>query len=144
MTEIVVKYDKSSNEYHIYESTSQTLIMSRTLGEGFSNLNLFLIQSGQIQKSLIEDEDVIYHFDGHTFKEIIKSNMALLKRVSDIPSEFKNSANKFGMPSVPKDLNSKNKQNFSKAKGSSNFQKGKMTGFKGSKFGNSFGKFNKK
>ena len=44
--------------------------------------------------------------------------------------------------SVPKDLNSKNKQNFSK--GSSNFQKGKMTGFKGSKFGNSFGKFNKK
>ena len=142
MTEIVVKYDKSSNEYHIYESTSQTLIMSRTLGEGFSNLNLFLIQPGQIQKSLIEDEDVIYHFDGHTFKEIIKSNMALLKRVSDIPSEFKNSANKFGMPSVPKDLNSKNKQNFSK--GSSNFQKGKMTGFKGSKFGNSFGKFNKK
>ena len=142
MTEIVVKYDKSSNEYHIYESTSQTLIMSRTLGEGFSNLNLFLIQSGQIQKSLIEDEDVIYHFDGHTFKEIIKSNMALLKRVSDIPSEFKNSANKFGMPSMPKDLNSKNKQNFSK--GSSNFQKGKMTGFKGSKFGNSFGKFNKK
>ena len=142
MTENVVKYDKSSNEYHIYENTSQTLIMSRTLGEGFSNLNLFLIQSGQIQKSLIEDEDVIYHFDGHTFKEIIKSNMALLKRVSDIPSEFKNSANKFGMPSVPKDLNSKNKQNFSK--GSSNFQKGKMTGFKGSKFSNSFGKFNKK
>lgn len=142
MTEIVVKYDKLSNEYHIYENTSQTLIMSRTLGEGFSNLNLFLIQSGQIQKSLIEDEDVIYHFDGHTFKEIIKSNMALLKRVSDIPSEFKNSANKFGMPSVPKDLNSKNKQNFSK--GSSNFQKGKMTGFKRSKFGNSFGKFNKK
>ena len=142
MTEIVVKYDKSSNEYHIYESTSQTLIMSRTLGEGFSNLNLFLIQCGQIQKSLIEDEDVIYHFDGHTFKEIIKSNMALLKRVSDIPSEFKNSANKFGMPSVPKDLNSKNKQNYSK--GSTNFKKGKMTGFKGSKFGNSFGKFNKK
>lgn len=142
MTEVVVKYDKESNEYHIYENTSQTLIMSRTLGEGFSNLNFFLIQSGQIQKSLIEDEDVIYHFDGHTFKEIIKSNMALLKRVSDIPSEFKNSANKFGMPSVPKDLNTKNKQNFSK--GSSNFQKGKMTGFKGSKFGNSFGKFNKK
>lgn len=142
MTEIVVKYDKSSNEYRIYENTSQTLIMSRTLGEGFSNLNLFLIQSGQIQKSLIEDEDVIYHFDGHTFKEIIKSNMALLKRVSDIPSEFKNSANKFGMPSVPKDLNTKNKQNFSR--GSSNFQKGKMTGFKGSKFGNSFGKFNRK
>ena len=142
MTEIVVKYDKSSNEYHIYENTSQTLIMSRTLGEGFSNLNLFLIQSGQIQKSLIEDEDVIYHFDGHTFKEIIKSNMALLKRVSDIPSEFKNSANKFGMSSVPKDINTKNKQSFQK--GSNNFSRGKMTGFGASNFGKSYGKFNKK
>lgn len=142
MTEVVVKFNKTSNEYHIYENTSQTLIMSRTLGEGFSNLNHFLKSSGQIKESLIEDEDVIYHFDGHTFKEIIKSNMALLKRVSDIPSEFKNSANKFGMPSVPKDINTKTKQNFSK--GSSNFQRGKMTGFKGSKFGESYGKFNKR
>lgn len=142
MTEIVVKYDKIKNEYHIYENKSGTLIMSRTLGEGFSNLNSFLLKSGQIGKSLIEDEDVIYHFDSYTFREIIKSNIALLKRVSDIPSEFKNSASKFGMPSVPKDINTKNKQNFSKK--SSNFQRGRMTGFKGSNFSNSYGKFNKR
>ena len=65
--------------------------------------------------------------------------MALLKRVSDIPSEFKNSASKFGMPSVPKDINSKNKQNFSR--GSKNLQRGK---FQGTSFGKSFSKFGKK
>ena len=68
--------------------------------------------------------------------------MALLKRVSDIPSEFKNSANKFGMSSVPKDINTKNKQSFQK--GSNNFSRGKMTGFGASNFGKSYGKFNKK
>ena len=139
MTEIVVNFDSSKGEYQIYESTSQTLILSQTLGEGFSNLNLFLIQSGQVSQSILEDKNIIYHFDAHTFQEIIKSNMALMKRVSDIPSEFKNSASKFGMPSVPKDLNTKNKQNFSR--GSKNFQTGKMGGFKGSGFGKSFGKF---
>lgn len=131
MTEIVVKYDKTSKEFKIYESNSQTLIMSRTLGEGFSNLNHFLINSGQIQTSIIDDEDIIYHFDGHTFKEIIKSNMALLKRVSDIPSEFKNSANKFA---APKEISKTN----------NNFHRGKMTGFKDSGFSKSWGKFNKK
>lgn len=139
MTEIVVNYDSVKGEYQIYESTSKTLILSRTLGEGFSNLNLFLIQTGQIQKSIIEDQNIIYHFDSHTFQEMIKSNMALLKRVSDIPSEFKNSASKFGMPSVPKDINSKNKQNFSR--GSKNLQRGK---FQGTSFGKSFSKFGKK
>ena len=139
MTEIVVNYDSVKGEYQIYESTSKTLILSRTLGEGFSNLNLFLIQTGQIQKSIIEDQNIIYHFDSHTFQEMIKSNIALLKRVSDIPSEFKNSASKFGMPSVPKDINSKNKQNFSR--GSKNLQRGK---FQGTSFGKSFSKFGKK
>ena len=139
MTEIVVNYDSVKGEYQIYESTSKTLILSRTLGEGFSNLNLFLIQTGQVQKSIIEDQNIIYHFDYHTFQEMIKSNMALLKRVSDIPSEFKNSASKFGMPSVPKDINSKNKQNFSR--GSKNLQRGK---FQGTSFGKSFSKFGKK
>lgn len=139
MTEIVVNYDSVKGEYQIYESTSKTLILSRTLGEGFSNLNLFLIQTGQIQKSIIEDQNITYHFDSHTFQEMIKSNMALLKRVSDIPSEFKNSASKFGMPSVPKDINSKNKQNFSR--GSKNLQRGK---FQGTSFGKSFSKFGKK
>ena len=142
MTEIVVNFDSGSDMFQIYDSSSKTLLISRTLGEGFDNLNKFLISSGEIKKSILDDDDIVYHFDSYTFKEIIKSNMALLKRVSDIPSEFKNSANKFGMSSVPKDINTKNKQNFQK--GSNNFSRGRMTGFGASNFGKSYGKFNKK
>lgn len=130
MTDIVVNYDNTKGVYQIYESTTQTLLISQSLGEGFSGLNQFLLSSGLITKSILEDQDVKYHFDSHTFQEIIKSNMSLMRRVSEIPSEFKNSASKF---------NSESKQNFTR--GSRNFQKGKMNGFKSSSFGKSFNKF---
>ena len=142
MIEIVVNYDQTKQEYQIYESSTQTLILSTSLGDGFKNLNGYLLSSGQITKSILEDQNIQYHFDAFTFQEIIKSNISLLKRVSEIPSEFKNSANKFGMPSVPKDIVSKNKkQNFSR--GSKNFQHNKMSGFGGSNFSKSFGRFGK-
>lgn len=134
MTDIVVNYDKVKGVFQIYESTTQTLFLSQSLGEGFSGLNKFLLSSGLITKSILEDQDVLYHFDSHTFQEIIKSNMSLLRRVSDIPSEFKNSVSRFGGSSGGGD-----KQNFSR--GSKNFQKGKMSGFRSSSFGKSFNKF---
>lgn len=135
MTDIVVNFDPSKGVFQIYESTTQTLLISQSLGEGFQGLNQFLLSKGLIQKSILEDSEVLYHFDSYTFQEIIKSNMSLMKRVSDIPSEFKNSASKFGTSTgVPKD-----KQNFSR--GSKNFQKNKMSGFKSSSFGKSHSKF---
>lgn len=135
MTDIVVNFDSDKGVFQIYESTSKTLLISQSLGEGFSNLNGFLLTSGLIEKSILEDKDVKYHFDAYTFQEIIKSNMSLLKRVSDIPSEFKNSASKFGASTgVPKD-----KQNFSR--GSRDFRRGRMEGFRSSSFGKSYGKF---
>lgn len=140
MTEIVINFNAEKGEYQIYENTSQTLIISRTLGEGFSNLNKYLLTSGQISKSLIEDPDVRYHFDSYTFKEIIKSNMSLLRRVSEIPSEFKNSASKFG--GMPSSQLPQKDSTFQKKE--SNFQRGRMSGFKGSDFSKSYGKFNKK
>lgn len=128
MIDIVVNYDQTKGVFQIYESTSQTLFLSQSLGEGFSGLNEFLLSSGLITKSILEDQEVKYHFDSYTFQEIIKSNMSLLKRVSDIPSEFKNSVSKFG---------GAEKQNFNR--GSRNFQKGKMNG--SGSFGKSFKKF---
>ena len=125
MIDIVVNFDQTKGVFQIYESTSKTLLLSQSLGEGFSNL------SGVLGKSLLEDKDIIYHFDSYTFKEIIKSNISLLKRVSDIPSEFKNSISKFGTST------NNDKQNFSR--GSKNFQNSRM---KGGSFKKSFSKFN--
>lgn len=133
MIDIAVNYDTSKKVFQIYESSTKTLLISQTIGEGFSNLNSFLLSEKLINKSILEDQDVIYHFDSYTFQAIIRSNMSLLKRVQDIPSEFKNSASKFGTSP------SSDKQNFSR--GSKNFQKGRMSGYGSSSFKKSFDKF---
>lgn len=137
MIDIVVKFDSTEGVFKIYESSTQTLLISQTLGEGFSNLNGFLLSGGLITKSILEDQEVIYHFDSHTFQEIIKSNMSLLRRVSDIPSEFKNSVSKFGGGAISPSTGS---SGFSR--GSKNFQKNKMSG--DSSFSKSHQKFNSK
>lgn len=137
MIEIVVNFDPESKNFKIYESSTQTLLISDTLGDGFRNLSEFLRDSGLIKTNIVEELGILYHIDSYTFSEIIKSNQSLMTRVKEIPSEFKNSASKFGTTLG----GGKNKPDFSR--GSDNFKKGKMSGFKKSGFGKSFGKFGK-
>lgn len=137
MIEIVVNYDKETNNFRIYESTTKTLLISDTLGDGFRNLSEFLRQSGSIATNIVEEPGILYHIDSYTFSEIIKSNQNLLTRVKEVSSEFKNSAQKFGTTLGNNGTN--RKPEFSR--GSTNFKKGKMSGFKKSGFGKSFGKF---
>lgn len=137
MIEIVVKFDQESKNFKIYESSTQTLLISDTLGDGFRNLSEFLRESGMIKTNIVEELGILYHLDSYTFSEIIKSNQSLMTRVKEMPSEFKNSAAKFGTTLG----GGKSKSEFSR--GSDNFKKGKMSGFKKSGFGKSFRKFGK-
>lgn len=139
MIEIVVNFDEKSKNFQIYESSTQTLLISDTLGEGFRNLSIFLNQEGLIQTNIIDEPGILYHIDSKTFSAIIQSNLGLIARIKEMPSEFKNSASKFGTTldnGVPR---KNNKPKFSR--GSSNFQSGNFSGFKGSGFGKSMGKF---
>ncbi len=135
MIEVVVNFDKATKNFKIYESSTQTLLISDTLGDGFRNLSEFLRSAGAISTNIVEEEGILYHIDSYTFSEIIKSNQSLLARVKEIPSEFKNSAQRFGTTLS----NINKKPDFSK--GSDNFKHGKMSGFKKSGFGKSEGKF---
>lgn len=149
--DIVINYDPSTKEYKIYEPTTNSMIVSMNLTEGLVNLNLFLKSSGLIS----EDSDILlsknigYHLDSETFIAIIQSNVDLLKRLQSGPSEFKKSANKFGLPTashtyIPKakktsefsEMGNKRKGEFSR--GSKNFSSGSFSGSK-----NGFGKSKK-
>ena len=138
MIEIVVNFDKDSKNFQIYESSTKTLLLSDTLGDGFKNLSEFLRQSNLIKTNIIEEPGILYHIDSYTFSEIIKSNQSLIARVKEIPSEFKNSAQRFGT-TLGKGSSKSKTPDFSR--GSDNFKKGKMSGFKKSGFGKSFRKF---
>lgn len=99
--DIVINYSEPENLYKIYEPTSSTLLMSADLTEGLLNLNKFLKSIGKIQdgSDLLKIPDIEYHIDSHTMNSIIKSNVNLIQRLRQGPSEFKIANDKFGKTS---------------------------------------------
>lgn len=127
--DIVVSFDPGSKEYRFYEPTTDTLLISKSLGEGFGNLNLFLIQSGKITGNILNTDDINYHIDSVTFRSMVESNINLIKRLQGGQSEFKTSSDKFGASALA------SAKKFGMA-GSGDFGSSKFGG-KNSKFGKS-------
>ena len=149
--DIVINYDPGTKEYKIYEPTTDSMIVSMNLTEGLVNLNLFLKTSGLISEDsdILLSKDIGYHLDSETFIAMIQSNIELLKRLQNSPSEFKKSAGKFGLPSashtyIPKAKKTSGFSDMGKgrngefSRGSKNFSSGSFSGSK-----NGFGKSKK-
>jgi hypothetical protein len=106
MIEVVINYDKTKKEFKIYESSTETLMISANLTEGLVTLNEFLRNHYLIKEDILQEKNIIYHIDGTTMIEIVMSNIALLKQLKNMaPSSFQISTSKFGTtksaPPVP-------------------------------------------
>ena len=99
--DIVINYDNVGKVYKIYEPSTSTLLLSQDLTEGLYNLNSFLKSCGKIPEGsdLLKITDIEYHIDSFTMTAIIKSNVDLMKRLRNGPSEFKISSDRFGKTS---------------------------------------------
>jgi hypothetical protein len=97
MIEVVINYDKAKKEFKIYESSTETLMISANLTEGLVTLNDFLRNHYLIKEDILQEKDIIYHIDGTTMIEVVMSNVALLKQLKNMaPSSFQISTSKFG------------------------------------------------
>ena len=147
--DIVINYDPNTKEYKIYEPTTDSMIISLNLTEGLVNLNLFLKSSNLIPEDsdILLSKDIGYHLDSETFITMVQSNVELLKKLQNGPSEFKKSAGKFGLPSASHGYTPKskrldgfngqgNKTTGEFSRGSKNFSSGSFSGSK-SGFGKS-------
>lgn len=110
MVEIVIEYDQGTQEYKIYEPTTDTLLVSSNLTEAFVNLSMFLTSAGLIQGDILNYPDISYHFDSYTVKSMIESNVNLLKRLQTAPSGFMISSQKFGGSSTSNSYLSRKQQ----------------------------------
>lgn len=131
--DVVISFDPGTREYRFYEPTSDTLLISKNLGEGFSNLNHFLVTLGKVTGNILMTDDISYHIDSVTFRSMIESNLKLLQRLQNGQSEFKTSSDKFGAASTA------SAKKFGGATPGNNFGKS----FGSSQFGGSKSKFGK-
>lgn len=97
MIEVVVKFDKSRGLYVIYEPTTETLFLTASLGESFLKLSQFLQERGMIDKDILQSDNISYHIDSACFIAMVESNANLLKRLSQAPSGFTISSQRFGV-----------------------------------------------
>lgn len=97
MIDVVVNFDQSSGEFKLYEPTTDTLLITTSLGETFAKLDEFLKDRGLIATNILSTADINYHIDSATFIAMVKSNVDLLKRLNTAPSGFTISSNRFGI-----------------------------------------------
>lgn len=137
MIEIVINYDKDKKMFKVYESSSDTLMITSSLSESLLNLNKFLKDSNLINKDILQDDNITYHLDSGTMVAMVESNVNLMKRLRNSPSGFMTSSQKFGSS-----LGNSNKNNSSNSQEKPNKKGRRGTGmFSNTAFRNSYKKF---
>ena len=96
MIDIVIGYDKEEQVYKVYEPSTDTLMVTTSLGESFIKLSEFLKSKGMIPGDLLGEDSVRYHIDSATLLAMVESNANLLKRLNQAPSGFMISGQRFG------------------------------------------------
>lgn len=148
MVEILINYMPDKDCYGVYEPSTDTLLVSSNLSEALVSLSNFLKDSKLIDTDILNTADIKYHLDSHTMKSIIESNVNLMKRLSNAPSGFMISSQRFGS-SMTQTNNSRNedygKTKFDKTKkfGNSGFG-GKRSSFSSFSGDSKFASTNKK
>lgn len=137
MIDVVVNFDPTRGEFKLYEPTTDTLLITTSLGETFAKLDEFLHERGLIASNILTTADVNYHIDSATFIAMVKSNADLLKRLNNAPSGFMISSNRFGITPGQSSLSDSYKD---KGKGKGGGRRKSAT-FSKSSFNNSNKKF---
>ena len=137
MIDVVIGYDKEDQVYKVYESSTDTLLVTTSLGESFIKLSEFLKSKGMIPGDLLGDDNVRYHIDSATLLAMVESNANLLKRLNQAPSGFMISGQRFGQSTTSSSSSNKGGQKKQKFGGSGGT-------FSKSKFNESYKKFGDK
>ena len=134
MIDVVIGYDKEDQVYKVYEPSTDTLLVTTSLGESFIKLSEFLKSKGMIPGDLLGDDNVRYHIDSATLLAMVESNANLLKRLNQAPSGFMISGQRFGQSTTSSSSSNKGGQKKQKFGGSGGT-------FSKSKFNESYKKF---
>lgn len=87
--------DNDLGEYNLFLRDLSVLIKSPDLFKCLVLLNEYLVNNGY--EELLKDESLMYTMDSYTMVAMISSNVNLLKRLSQAPSKFLQSQEKFGI-----------------------------------------------
>lgn len=125
---VIIEYDKENKEFILYSPELNSKIVSKELFKALVIFDEVLRQRTGNKKNVLNMDDIEYELDSYSMRQIITSNVKLLKRISKMPSEFQEASSKFNNSSSTQIVNAINKLNksqqssltFEKPKGMTN------------------------
>lgn len=96
--EVIINYDKVDKEYKLYVKDLDVLLKSSEL---FTVIVMFdeVLKSTGLDINVLNSDDIEYILDSSSLKQMISSNVKLIKKLSRMPSDFQRSVERFGSTS---------------------------------------------
>lgn len=93
---VIIEYDPDMEEYRLYNSDLDILLTSTELFKVLVLFNANLASIYGDSFSILNCDSIEYSLDSYTMKQIISSNVNLIKQLNRAPSAFQESIERFG------------------------------------------------
>lgn len=97
--QVTINYDLNDEEYKLYVKELDALFTSDELFKVIVIFNTYLMELYGAEFNVLKSDEIDYIMDSYTMRQMIQSNVNLLKRLNRQPSAFQESANRFGASS---------------------------------------------
>lgn len=100
MIQIIINYDPTAGIYKLYNKDLDVLFTAEEMFKVLVIFNTYLMELYGENFNILKSDEIEYILDSASMKQMIISNVQLLKRLSRAPSAFQESAERFGNSSI--------------------------------------------
>lgn len=97
MIQVIICYDKSLEEFKLYNKEMDIMITSPELFKLLVLFNSSLVERFGEDINILKSDEIEYILDSASMKRMIMSNVKLIKRLSKGPSAFQAAGERFGV-----------------------------------------------
>lgn len=96
MIQVIINYDQSQEIYTLYNRDLDIAFTSSEMFKVLVLFNSYLTETCGEEFNVLKSDEIEYILDSSSMKQMITSNVKLIKRLSRLPTAFQQSSEKFG------------------------------------------------
>lgn len=100
MIDVIINYDSDLEVFKLYYKDLDVVFTSEEMFKVLVLFNSFISEHYGENFNILNSTEINYILDSHSMKQMILSNVKLIKRLSRMPSAFQKSNERFGSNSI--------------------------------------------
>lgn len=98
--QVIINYSQDEELFKLYVPDFDALYEAEELFKVIVMFNAHLMEAYGVEFNVLKSNEIDYVMDSYSMRQMIQSNVNLLKRLNRQPSAFQESANRFGASST--------------------------------------------